>query len=548
MKLSLRNLGLAAVIASASLLPATKAFAQAEQMLVDLFLKDADLTAATRMVTEKTGLQFVIKPGAEPFGRITMRLEKADPSDAIRYICQASGAYCMRDESGVFIISRTPFEPKKTTETGAPVEKPKILVRKIKVQKAGVQDVYDALVTGTPASSTRPFEDLKKFQAVAGPRARTYADQAIKVLGNNIASTQSKPYDSENYTAPLTGSESGNDVRLPGESANQGFGGGFGGGQGGLGGGGGIGGGLGQGGGGLGGGGGIGGQGGGASLIGGQGLVPTGIDFVSYDPTDNSLVVRGTEEDINTLQQRIALFDVAPKQVIIKVEFITVTNNLNKSLGFDWLFERGTVFAGNRPGSFVRTSDPIFLNYATGNLTTRMRTLLSEGYGKTVQSPILRTMNNQPATLTSTQQTTVFVNTTTVNNNQTIVTSNPQPLSITTFLAITPRINDDGYITVFLSPQISDFGQKVRGPDGQEIPDQISQSISVVARVKNNETIVLGGFTRKSETGSQSRFPILGDLPIIGQFFRSTTTEKQNSELLIFVTPSVVEEDEGGLP
>jgi type II secretory pathway component GspD/PulD (secretin) len=188
----------------------------------------------------------------------------------------------------------------------------------------------------------------------------------------------------------------------------------------------------------------------------------------------------------------------------------------------------------------------VFLNYGTGNVTSRMRTQLLEGFGKVVNAPIVRTLNNQPASIFSQVQTVIFVNQIVGNGNGSVIVA-PQaiPLNVSTGLVVSPRINGDGTITVSLTPQIQDFGQLRRGPDGQEIPDVLSQTINVVARVKNDETIVLGGLTRKSDQGSEARVPILADLPIIGQFFRSTTRDRNNSELLIFVTPHIIEEDEG---
>ena len=242
------------------------------------------------------------------------------------------------------------------------------------------------------------------------------------------------------------------------------------------------------------------------------------------------------------------MFDVAPKQVTVKVEFITTSSSNSRSLGFDWLYERGTVFFGVRPGSFARAGDPIFLNYATGNVASRMRALLSTGKGKVVQAPIIRTLNNQPASVLSQVQTSIFISqVVSVGNGQIITVPQLVNFTITTGLNVAPRINDDGYITMFINVPVQDFGQIRRGPNGEEVPDLLSQTISVVARVKNGETIALGGLTRKSDTGSESRFPILGDLPIIGQFFRSTNAEKNNTELLIFVTPNIIEDDAGGI-
>src|SRR6185503_372518 len=157
------------------------------------------------------------------------------------------------------------------------------------------------------------------------------------------------------------------------------------------------------------------------------------------------------------LQRYISLFDVAPKQVVIKVEFITTSSSFNRALGFDWLYERGTVFSGNRPGSFARSGDPIFLNYATGNVTTRMRALMKTGEGKVVQAPIIRTLNNQPASVFNVVNTTIFLSqVVSVGNGQIITVPQLAQISITTGLSVSPRINDDGYITMFLNVPVQD--------------------------------------------------------------------------------------------
>jgi len=256
--------------------------------------------------------------------------------------------------------------------------------------------------------------------------------------------------------------------------------------------------------------------------------------------------VRGTEEDIAELQRYISLFDVAPRQVEIKVEFITTTDSLDKSIGFDFLYSRGTLLTGTAPGTFARASDPVFLNYATGNVTMRMRTLLQEGRGKVVSSPILRTLNNQPATINSSITSWIFINNSFISNGTVVTQSTPQPLQANTTLSVAPRINDDNTITVYLNPSIQSFVGTTRGPDGTELPNLANQAISVVARVKNGETIVLGGLTDKNDNTNVSRVPLLSDLPIIGQFFRSSQRTKRVSDLLIFVTPRIIEEDEIG--
>ena len=547
MRLSWARLGLLVVLTGAVVAPLSVAKAQqASDVRVDLNLKDADMMVATNTLFQRTGIQFVIQPSSEPYQRVTLKLDGVTPEDAVRYICQAAGAYFKRDENGVYIISHVKPQVEVPAPT-VPTKSPKVL-RRLKVLKAGAKDVYDMLLYGMSFDVTRGLRQLQKFTDLGT------VSELNRLYNGNFNSTQiqgpQNMFMPVNASAPprdLTSAESGGDVQLPGsEAAGQ-----LGGGGGGFGGGGGL-----QGGGGGGGGAAGGGRGGGAGgtgnqatpLVGGQGLVGESIDFVSYDPTDNSLLVRGNEDDINQLQTYITEFDVAPRQVEIKVEFITTTDTITSDFGAEFLYQRGTMFAGTTPGSFVNTSDPVFFNYATGDVSARLRTSLSEGTGKVVSAPIIRTLNNQPASISSSITTWFFYNQTTVSNGTVLTTPEPQALTAFTFLSVAPRINNDDTITLYLTPQIQNFVGFSEGPDGEQIPNSSTQSIQVVARVKNNETIVLGGLNQKNESETQNKVPVLAELPIIGQFFRETSKNKTNSELLIFVTPSIVDEDTTGNP
>ncbi len=547
MRFSWARMALATVLAVAVVAPLRSASAQLPQdVRVDVNLKDADMLTATRMLTQRTGIQFVVEPNSEGFGKITLKIDRVTAEDAIRYICLAAGATFRRDENGVYIISRT--KAVTTPEPAAPAANVPKIVRRIKILKAGAREVYESLLYGTAFNSERGFEELKRFTALALPNNDSALRPIYNLVGNGGSTQTYAPRATGGpISTPISGGESGNNVVLPDEGAGQlgglgggGLGGGgLGGGQGGLGGGqGGLGGGR----------GGQGGQGGNVTLQGGTGLVPSGIDYISYDPTDNSLVVRGTEEDINQLQTYINLFDVAPRQVLIKVEFITTTDTLDRTLGYEFNYARGPVFAGERPGVFAPTSAPIFFSWATGNVTMRLRAALSEGNGKVVSAPIVRTLNNQPATVANQIVTYIFVPQITATGAVFNQTYTPVAIPIATTLTVAPRINDDNTITMYLTPVISNIVGFSTSPDGQQIPNQATQAVALVARVRNNETIVLGGLNSKSEQSSTNRVPVLSELPIFGQFFRTNSRTRNNSELLIFVTPTILDEDTTGNP
>lgn len=517
----------AGIVAAVGMTAPISAYAQQpeEIRLEHIELRDADMIFATQQLTKRTGLMFIIEPSNDPFPPITLSLKNVTADEAIRYICLSAGASYRRDANGVYIISRgkAPVEPTKVeTVVSVPTNTKPLITKKIRVIKGSAEDVHGRLLNPDYQEKGLFHKIQERFNSAYQQKFNTIGTGPLLMSSNGF-----QPLPTGQIQAHRT--ESGQDIILPGESGAQGPRGG--GGQGGP-----LGGGGQQGGGGQ-------GAGQGGQLRPGDGLVGRSIDFISYDPTDNSIVVRGSEEDIAELQRHISMFDVAPKQCVIKVEFITTSSSLNRSLGFEWLYERGTIFAGMRPGSFARTGDPVFLNYATGNFTTRMRALLQDGFGRVVNAPVVRTLNNQPAFVSNSIVTTIFLSQVVGTGNQTITAPQAVQIPFITFLGVAPRINDDGTVTTYINVNISDLGQLRRSPDGAEFPDQLNQTIGVVARVKSGETIALGGLTRKSETGSQSRFPILGDLPIIGQFFRSSSRDSNNSELIIFVTPTVIEDD-----
>ena len=542
-KMKIMTVAIGAVVAASF----ATAQQQSDNTRLNVNLKDADLVTATKMVTERTGLQFMFR-STKAFNKVTLQLKDQTADDVIRYICDAAGAFVTKDENGVYVISANKPSAEPITLENKPKAK---IFKKIKLLHAGADEVFGRVVLGQILDPMgRQSQNLRALQMakqmVSGTDFGSKANTAFESFG------------SYNRYQPTTSpskanSENGSSIATPADEQNQrgggggsglGSGGGFGG-QGGGNQGGGFGGGQGGGQGGQ-------GQGGGTQLQGGTGLVPDTIDHITYDPTDNSLVVRGSsEEDINTLQNIIAQFDVRPRQVQIKVEFITTAENLDQSLGYNINYSRGTVIAGMAAQDFLRGSDPVFLTYATGDAVFRLRTRLADGQGRVVTAPIIRTMNNTPASVFAFTNDWILTSTTVATGGGGVVTSvNPQALTLGTGLTVTPRINQDNTITMGLTPSVqSVVGTRQVTSQGTsfELPITASQSVSVVVNVKDRETIVLGGLNTESTNSTTTRVPVLSDLPILGQFFKKVVKGRTSSELLIFVTPVIIEDDDTGI-
>jgi general secretion pathway protein D len=512
-------------------------YTDVSEMKVTVRLQNADLHSAIQALIDQTGAQICFEPSDREYGKVNVSLVDQPIEVAIQYICRSAGAGYRLEPGGVYVIS--PLNPvlesvepaeNSAPEIEEPVVEPPLITTKIYTRTAHPKDILNALFCQEQDAFDNTTEMLRFMWTDRPPYSqpvRTPIYAGVPVGGQPLGSVILP----ENGNVP-TGAD-----RSAGVSAVLGtqIRGGTGGTRGGLGG---------Q----LGGPGGqLGGQAGGAA---GQqeisgGLIPDTITLISYDPTDNSIVVQGTEEDIEELRRYITMFDVRPKQVMVKVEFVTVTTDRSESFGIDWLYQRVNFSAGNTPGTFAVTNDPIFVNFASGNVVTRLRARLIGSEGYIVNAPLVTTLNNQPAMVGSSTTMGLILNQVIVTGQGQVVTAPTlTPIYISSNLSIAPRVNRDGTITISVAPMIREMGQIRKGPNGEDLPDIIEQYVQVSRIIRDGETMVLGGLTRKQNSMTYQRFPILGDLPIIGQFFRSRTKVINESELLIFITPSVIPEEE----
>jgi general secretion pathway protein D len=289
---------------------------------------------------------------------------------------------------------------------------------------------------------------------------------------------------------------------------------------------------------------------GGAGGNGAQGrgaALPEGVNKIYALQSNNSLLVQATPDGYNLVKQLVKILDIAPRQVEIKVEFVTasVTDVDNLGVNFDLVpypgLELATSQGSGQYGGTATGIGPTFLQYATGNIVAQLFQTLVRTRGKVVQAPLVTTTNNYPATI-NISTTVPFITTTVVGNGGlnggTTQGSNVNFLPITSGLVIQPRINSDDSVTMNLAPQIQDVtGQVVGG-----VPTTITQSLTTLRTVRSGDTMVLGGLVRKQETSSSQRIPILSDIPILGGLFRTRNKQVNDQELLIFVTPTIIGE------
>ena len=270
-------------------------------------------------------------------------------------------------------------------------------------------------------------------------------------------------------------------------------------------------------------------------------LSPNGA--VSVDERTNTLIVRDTPEQLATIRQLVIDLDVPVKQVLIEARMVTVKANVSKELGIRWgaseyglaipedagRFVKGmqvdlpaTNPAGTFSANLARLSDDILLDL-------ELTALEQENKAEIITSPKIFTSNQQPAYI---EQGTEIPYVETAAHGATAVQFKKAVMG----LSVTPQITPNNHVLMELTITQNTRGDTVATPtvaiDTQEM------STRVLA--KNGETIVLGGIFQEHSLNDDSRVPILGSLPLLGNLFSHQQQRNEKRELMIFVTPTIL--------
>lgn len=249
-------------------------------------------------------------------------------------------------------------------------------------------------------------------------------------------------------------------------------------------------------------------------------------------------------------------------QVDIEAQIYEVVFNDEFHLGIDWQnvtgsLEKWAISSGGVPAGFP--SSRLIVDNPLGGLTPGapalslavtkdesrvvLDALKQQGRLEVVSQPRIRTLNNQAALIKVGTEKPFFrksVIATTGTSSQTTTDVEIQSITIGTVLSLTPQISDDGWITMDISPVITRLVDSVAGPDGATAPEVDIKQTSSLVRMKENSTVIIGGLIQNERHKTERRVPILGDIPVIGYPFRGTFENKRRTELVIFITPTIV--------
>jgi MSHA biogenesis protein MshL len=256
--------------------------------------------------------------------------------------------------------------------------------------------------------------------------------------------------------------------------------------------------------------------------------------------TDYSDNMERIENFLNDVEKAVR------KQVMIQAHIVEVTLNDNYKLGINWEYLTGynnTSFSISQ-GLVNNPATGVFvLNFTGEKLTALLDAMKEQGQVNVLSSPKISTMNNQKAVIKLTTKEVSWVTNSYLNAEGTIVLSytNPQIDEVGLFLDVTPQIDDNGIITMQIHPSISEKLGDSKSPDGKSTKPIINvREVDAMIKVKNGQTIVIAGLITDKINDTTKKVPFLADIPYIGTLFKQVSQEKTKSEMVIFLTPFIL--------
>ena len=264
------------------------------------------------------------------------------------------------------------------------------------------------------------------------------------------------------------------------------------------------------------------------------------------DANTNSVIVVGSPEASQLIQGILQQLDKIPEQVMIETIIVEATLDDTTRLGVEFGLNIPKIFGSATNGTAgtgfgLQNASPALqggnITLSGGNLTAFVNALRTDSRFNILSTPRIFTTNNQQAQINISQSIPYVLSTRQdINGN---LSFNYAFQDVGIVLTVTPRITSNGYVTMDVSQTANDL----QGFTSFNAPIVNQREADTTVSVMDGETIVLGGIIRNTVTATTNKVPLLGDIPLLGNLFRSTTKTNNKTELLVLLTPRIVRDD-----
>ena len=279
------------------------------------------------------------------------------------------------------------------------------------------------------------------------------------------------------------------------------------------------------------------------------------LGTVKADERSNTIIVTALSKRMEEIERIVESLDEKTREVLIEAKILKVTLSDDFNAGIDWqkvfrdtgneigINKYRPIFTGELSQAITSYGQLQIGNSATDELSATIQLLQSVGQTKVLATPRITVVNKESARiLIGTRE--AFVTTTTTTGQTTSTTAeNVTFVDVGISMEVTPTINDDGYVTMKIKPEISNVARTLTTPTANQIPIIDTTLAETSVMVKDGTTIIIGGLRKNDKTKTVNKIPVLGSVPVLGAAFRSTDEDIENVELVVFITPHVITGD-----
>ena len=296
-----------------------------------------------------------------------------------------------------------------------------------------------------------------------------------------------------------------------------------------------------------------------SAVMSSRGTLQTFTRLVTSSSTGSSniVVISDVQENISHIMNMIEQLDQPIPNVNIAVKFIESTVDTTRGSGIDWSSQQPLYLGGSGTDTI---SSLIPINFSNMTIATlnplqfgkAWRIMQARGQSKVLSSPHITTLDNHQANTSI--QTTVYIegNVNTQNSNRqyqqgnnptsnqflNLNTNTVTEKSIGIELSVTPRINDGTNITLLVDASVEALLSAAEIKTDK--PRSTQRTVQTQVTVNDGDTVVIGGLITENAIENKKFVPIISGIPLLGKMFQSTSIEKEQRELFIFITPNII--------
>lgn len=260
------------------------------------------------------------------------------------------------------------------------------------------------------------------------------------------------------------------------------------------------------------------------------------------DESNNALFILASPTDYKLIDAALTHLDVTALQVLIEATIAEVTLNDRLKYGVQWFFAHGDheVTLSDAVTGAVAAQFPGFgYTFAGSNAQVVLSALAKATDVKVISSPQIMVLDNKTATLQVGDEVPITTQTAvSVATPDAPIVNSVELKETGVILKVTPRVNSSGTVGLDIEQEVSDVVPTTTSTI--DSPTIRQRKLKSTITVEDGETIALGGLIRDSSTRDRSGIPLLSDIPVLGNLFRTNDNIKDRTELLVLITPRVV--------